>query len=207
MADFCTCGAQLPAGARFCHMCAKPQRQEDVPAREPAPAALPAGPPPPPFPAQVCFQNRVAVQIALMTASFAALLCWIFIFGFVVWLPAAGFAAVYLYHRRTGQLLSTRAGARLGWITGTFLFGITALLFTISVVAFANSAGAQAALQQQMRSVPWGDPNSAAQAVKMLQNPATLIVGLLFFLPFLFAVIMSFCAAGGALGAKLLARN
>ena len=141
-----------------------------------------------------------------MTASMAALLCWVFIFGFVIWLPAAGFLAVYLYHRRTGQLLSTGGGARMGWLTGSFLFGITALLFTISIVAFANSETALATLQQQMRSVPWGDANSAAQAVKMLQNPATLIVGLLCFLPFLFAIIMSFCAAGGALGAKILAK-
>ena len=163
-------------------------------------------PPPPPPLLGVNFRNRVAVQIALMTASMAALLCWIFIFGFVIWLPAAGFVAVYLYHRRTGQLLSTRAGARMGWLTGTFLFGITGLLFTVSVIAFANSETALEALQQQMRAVPWGDANSAAQAIRMLQNPATLVVGLLCFLPFLFAVIMAFCAVGGALGAKILAK-
>jgi hypothetical protein len=186
-------------------MCAKPQREEEV--QVPETETFHAPPPPPPlFSAQVSFRNRVAVQIALMTASIAALLCWVFIFGFVIWLPAAGFLAVHLYHRRTGQSLSTGAGARMGWLTGSFLFGITALLFVISVIAFANSETALATLQQQMRSVPWGDPNSAAQAVKMLQNPATLIIGLLCFLPFLFAVIMSFCAAGGALGAKILAK-
>jgi len=187
-------------------MCAKPQREEEFQATQPATFQPPAAPPPPPPVAQVSFHNRIAVQIALMAASMAALLCWIFVFGFVIWLPAAGFVAVHLYHRRTGQSLSPVAGARMGWITGSFLFGITALLFTISVIAFINSDTALATLQQQMRSVPWGDPNSAAQAVKMLQNPATLIIGLLCFLPLLFAIIMSFCAAGGALGAKILAK-
>ena len=35
---------------------------------------------------------------------------------------AAGFLAVYLYSRRTGQMLSLRSGARMGWITGIFSF-------------------------------------------------------------------------------------
>jgi hypothetical protein len=187
-------------------MCAKPQREEDVPTAEPVTFEAAAIPPPPPPVTQVSFRNRVAVRIALMTASMAAMLCWVFTLGFVVWLPAAGFTAVHLYHRRTGQSLSTGAGARMGWLTGAFLFGITALLFIISVIAFATSETALAAVQQQMRSMPWGDAASAAQAVKMLQNPATLVLGLLCFLPFLFAVIMSFCAAGGALGAKILAK-
>src|SRR5690349_13050214 len=108
-------------------MCAKPQREEDIPAPEPISFQPIAVPPPPPAVIPVSFRNRIAVQIALMTASMAALLCWVFIFGFVIWLPAAGFLAVYLYHRRTGQLLSTGGGARMGWLTGSFLFGITAL--------------------------------------------------------------------------------
>src|SRR5689334_2027095 len=36
MADFCTCGAQLPEDARFCHRCGKPQRNETF-AVEPTP--------------------------------------------------------------------------------------------------------------------------------------------------------------------------
>ena len=187
-------------------MCAKPQRETEFLEPEPVNAPATVAPPPPPPITQVSFRNRIAVRIALMTASMAAMLCCIFTLGFVVWLPAAGFTAVQLYHRRTGEFLSTRAGARMGWLTGTFLFGITALLFTISVLAFATNEGAIAAAEQQMRSMPWGDPAYVAQATKMLQNPATLILGLLFCLPFLFAVIMSFCAAGGALGAKILTK-
>ena len=187
-------------------MCAKPQREEDTPNPEPV-SVVPTAAPPPLLPAfvPVSFQNRVAVQIAMMTASMAALMCWIFIFGFVIWLPAAGFLAVYLYRRRTGQVLSPGAGARMGWLTGTFLFGITTLLFTISLIALANSdGGLAAAYQQQVRNMPMNDPNATAQAMKLLQSPVVLAASLLFLLGFLFAVIMSFCAAGGALGARLL---
>ena len=28
MPEFCTCGAELPPDARFCHRCGKPQREE-----------------------------------------------------------------------------------------------------------------------------------------------------------------------------------
>ena len=56
-------------------------------------------------------------------------------------MPAAGFLAVYLYHRRTGQPLTTGAGARMGWITGAFLFGIAALLFTVGFVSQVNNGG------------------------------------------------------------------
>ena len=129
--------------------------------------------------AAVGFHNRVAVQIAMMTACVAALLCSVFFILSPVWMPAAGFLAVYLYHRRTGQPLTTSAGARMGWITGAFLFGIAALLFTISLVALANSGGLTADLEQQMRRMPMADPNSTAQALKMLQSPAVLATSVL----------------------------
>ena len=189
-------------------MCAKPQREEDHPPPEPV-AVQWTAPPPLPLPAvaAVSFHNRVAVQIAMMTASVAALLCSVFFILSPLWMPAAGFLAVYLYHRRTGQPLTPSAGARMGWITGVFLFGIAALLFTISFVAVVNSGGFTADLQQQMRKMPMGDANATEQALKLLQSPAVLASSVLFLLAFLFAVIMSFCAAGGALGAKILGRN
>jgi hypothetical protein len=189
-------------------MCAKPQREEDNPPPEPVAVAYTAPPPAPPPPvATVSFHNRVAVQIAMMTACVAALLCSVFFMLSQVWMPAAGFLAVYLYHRRTGQPLTTSAGARMGWITGAFLFGIAALLFTISFVTLANSGGLSADLQAQMRKMPMGDPNATEQALKMLQSPAVMASSVLFLLAFLFAVIISFCAAGGALGAKILGRD
>jgi len=156
---------------------------------------------------QVGFHNRIAVQIGMIAACVAALLCSVFFILSPVWMSAAGFLAVYLYHRRTGQPLTTGAGARMGWITGAFLFGIAALLFTVSFVTLANSGGFAADLQQQMRRMPMSDPNATAQAVKMLQTPAGLAASVVFLLGFLVAVIMSFCAVGGALGAKILGRN
>ena len=143
----------------------------------------------------------------MMTASLATVLCSFFFILSPIWLPAAGFSSVYFYRRRTGQALTPGAGARMGWITGMFVFGIAAILSTVQVFTVVNSENGMAAIQQQMRNMPMYDPAASAQALKMLQNPVVLTLGVLFMLSFLFAVIMSFCAAGGALGAKMLGRD
>ena len=87
MSDFCTCGAELPPDARFCHRCGKPQREEPIPeSAEPPPAANPSIPPaasvflhtappagfaPPP---RVTFKNPTAVRIALIMGGITSLL-------------------------------------------------------------------------------------------------------------------------------------
>src|SRR5262249_24476384 len=134
--DVCTCGAQLPPDARFCHKCGKPQReepllqeqfdqlekQEEAPA---VPAPAPAVEPPP-----IGFHNGPAVRIAVRVGSLAFFLSRASgqlalpqAFA-LVWLLAAGFLSVFLYRRRTGQRLSVRSGAHLGWISGIFGFVI-----------------------------------------------------------------------------------
>ena len=60
----------------------------------------------------------------------------------------AGFLAVFLYSRRTGQTLSIRSGARMGWITGIFSFTLVTILFTVIMVAVSNQGG----IVQQLRS-------------------------------------------------------
>jgi len=188
-------------------MCAKPQREEDILPPEPVRTWTAPPPPPPPVLARVGFHNRVAVQIGMMTACIAALLCSLLFVLSPVWIPAAGFLAVYLYHRRTGEPISTSAGARMGWITGVFLFGIAALMFTVGFVSQANNGQFAADLQQQMRRMPMSDPEATAQALKLLESPGGQALIILFLLGFLFAVIMSFCAAGGALGAKIVGKD
>src|SRR5271155_4114977 len=136
--DVCTCGAQLLPDSRFCHKCGKPQREEAfVPPPEkvepPICVALAAAPPVAPS-----FRNPVAVRVGLFVASIATFLCLALPYGFVIWLPSAGFTAVYLFSRRTGQSLSVRGGARMGWIAGILSFVIITVMFTISTVAVST---------------------------------------------------------------------
>lgn len=206
MPDFCTCGAELPPDARFCHKCGKPQREEPAaepswettrPEREPRPAqAAPA----------INFRNRDAVRAGFLAALIAVLLNLLpyLILGCPIWLLAAGFWCVHLYNRRTGQSLSVRSGARIGWITGVFSFAIFTVFFTLSFIYAATSG--TLVDRSQLSQLPFPQ-ESLDQVIAFMQSPVGLAVNLFFSLVVLFVTFTLFAAAGGALGAKLLSKD
>jgi hypothetical protein len=207
----CTCGAQLPEDALFCHKCGKPQREIEVeqePAPTPPPIVIAAiAPAPTPELPIINFHNGTAVRIALGMGALA-FMCLIVVGQLAlpealifVWLAAAGFLAVYLYRRRTGQRLSVLNGARLGWISGIFGFVIVTILLTMFVVALSEPSVVTALREQiKTRGIPEANLD---QMIDALHSPAGITSALgLFFL--LFTVLPAF---GGALGAKLLDRD
>jgi len=209
MADYCSCGAQLPDDARFCHKCGKPQRDEPVvhELEVPTPETLVAAPVTLAMPIAPSFHHPVAVRIGLLVASIATLLFLAVPFGFVIWLPAAGFISVYLFRRRTGQSLTVRGGARMGWIAGILSFLILTVLLTMNTVALANRPGGVAGSfreELQARSVPSEQLDAFMQ---LMASPVNQALFYLFFLLILFTVISVFCTAGGALGAKVLDKD
>lgn len=212
--EFCTCGAQLPPDARFCHKCGKPQY--DYPGleeNEPAPAPLPVEvailPPTPfaPMPGEISFHNRLAVRIGFIAALAA-------VFVFLVPLPfpflrlliafvAGGFFAVFLYSRRTGQTLSIGGGARMGWITGIFSFTMLSVLFAVVMVKISNDGGLAKYLLSEL---PANDARSESVA-QAFNDPAMLVVLVLLSLGMLFVVLTALPIIGGALGAKVLEKE
>lgn len=210
MPGSCTCGARLPEDARFCHKCGKPQY--DYPGLEVEPVAEIVAPPivtapPPPPPTEISFRNRTAVRVCFLAALVAFIL-------FVLPLPfplprlmvaflAAGFLAVYLYGRRTGQTLSIRSGARMGWITGIFSFVIVTVQFTAGVLATSKDGGIAALLKAQL---PPNDARSQ-EVLKLLQEPSALAVMMIFVLLMMFLLLTVLPTLGGALGAKVLAKQ
>ncbi len=155
------------------------------------------------------FRDPVAVRVGLSMASLAAMLSWVpFInLGFLIWWLAAGFFAVYLYTRRTGQTLSFRNGLRMGWITGVLTFAITTVLFTISMISLAMSSGGLAGVyRQQLQSMQVHDPN-LDQALRLFETPAGIATALLFTLVVFFTMITVLCTAGAALAAKVVGRD
>ena len=213
MPEFCTCGAELPPDARFCHRCGKPQREEVIPenVERQAAVALAArlvAPSAATIPA-VSFHNPMAVRIGLTMGSAAAVMTWLPViqFGFAIWWILAGFFSVYLYRRRTGHLLNMASGLRMGWVTGVLTSAILTVLIalTLSLVALSKG-GLPAFYQEQLRTMQWDEAN-IQQAVKALNSPAVLVTSIISFLLFVFAIVTFFCTAGGALGAKFGARE
>lgn len=163
-------------------------------------------------PPEINFHNRAAVRIGFLSAglvSFANLLplpppgviLWL-----LVWLFAGGFFSVYLYRRRTGQVVSIRGGARMGWITGTFCFAIATVLFTISMLVISTRGGVADFFHKQL-AMQRADDANIRQFVEVLQNPAGLATIILLSLLFLFVFFTMVSTVGGAFGAKVLTKD
>jgi hypothetical protein len=211
----CTCGAQLPPDALFCHKCGKPQRELLEPDPEPVveeavtAAPVPGAPiaPAPVASTPIGFHNGPAVRVALL-AGVLSIVIWgiggriappVF---FPVWMILSGMLAAFLYKLRTGQRLSAIGGARLGWISGIFGLVIIAILFGVFATAMVNDPATASSIRQQFAQS--GQPGADFDTfVKELRSPSTwLLVLPLFFL--LFTILSAF---GGAIAARLLDRD
>jgi hypothetical protein len=207
VAEFCTCGAQLPPDARFCHKCGKPQRDEPVFVEaqpEPLPPLRPVVEQPP---AQITFHNSTAVRIALFAALLVYLLLTVSVQVYLtqgwplLWLVLSGLLAVYLYHRRTGQHLSIMSGARMGWLTGLFAFAISVVLLTLIALALKDPTMAESWRQQM--SAHGASDASAKQMLDALHSPS----GVMEILLGLFVFFTLLPMVGGALGAKFFRKG
>jgi hypothetical protein len=209
MPEFCTCGAQLPPDALFCHKCGKPQREipgaiaaEEVKDRieiHLAPPVFQTADPP-----RVDFRNPVAVRIALLLAVSATVLA-VFL-PFLNWL-AAGFFAVWFYRRKTGARVNVGAGVRLGWITGVLTFGLASVVFALALTPAALNGQLADTIRQQLHNLPRQDPATVQALGELLRSGSGIALILVLYLAVLFLMITFLSMAGGALGAKLTGRS
>lgn len=203
----CTCGATLPEDARFCHKCGKPQYEEDVArlaAQEIVPApVLPQVPPALPGASGVSFRNGRALGITFLVAivTLVAMITVGVLFQplFPVVLCAGGFVATMIYNSKAKQPLSTAGGARLGWMTGLWLFLAFAVMLVATAVVVSNPDG-----WQEIKSM-WARFPQASPLVSMSQHD--VLVQLLIAFPFFFLLFTLLPGLGGILGAKLSRRR
>lgn len=157
---------------------------------------------------EISFRNRTAVRIGFVMALLAIIALMIpgpvlfQILRFFGVFFLAGLLGTFWYVRRTGQRLSMRGGARLGWITGIFSFVLFMIMFTLLIVAVTTPGGAAA-----FRTGPgMNDPN-VQQALKALSDPATAVTGIVATLIMMFILLTTLPMLGGAVGAKLAAKD
>jgi hypothetical protein len=208
VAEYCTCGAELPPDARFCHKCGKPQRDEPAIEQPEAAAAPPAAPPQatPPPPPGIGFRNPLAFRIGILSAMLALLLTMVLVEAWPLWLAAAGFLGVYLYGRRSGQSMTTRNGAKMGWITGVFSFGVISLPFTVAYVQEITGPDHLNRMRQQLTSFAF--PAAVQdQVIAFLQTPLGITTQVVTLLVMLFVMLTLFPLIGGLLAAKVLGRK
>ena len=188
--------------------------EEAQPPLEPAVTVEPrldAAPPLPPPPADVSFRNGAAVRVGFVAAAMMQLLTTVsaavgasLLMPFILF--AGGFFSVSLYRRRTGSGLSVANGARIGWITGVFAFVIMTVFFTLGMAAMAGSGELLKAYRESASSL--GLPQEAADQVqKVLNDPSSFALSIVFGLGLQFLVLTLVCSLGGALGARFQARR
>ena len=173
---------------------------------EPEPAPPPTvpvwTPPVAPAPA-IGFHNRAAVSVALISGIAGFLLS--VLSGRVepaassLGLIAAGFLAVFLYQRRTGQRLTVMHGAHLGWISGLFGFAITAVILALVAVLLSDQSLVES-MRQQLQGTASGQQAQIDQMIQIIHNPPVMLMGV----AVTFLLFTVFPAFGGALGAKFL---
>lgn len=195
-------------GAAFCHRCGKAQREFLVQEKE-EPVELPviAVPPPPPTVLPVSFANSAAVRVGFLAASVASMLDalpWVDAL-FLLWSGLAGYFSVILYRKRTGQALTVRSGAKMGWITGVLNAVIVIVFFTLTFVATVSDF--TSVYRQQLSLLQARDPASYARASGFLESPYALATGVIFLLFFLFVFFSLAGVAGGALSAKFAKKD
>ena len=200
MADFCSCGAELPPDALFCHKCGKPQREILAPEPEKQEPVVfqPAAPPPIREILPLNFRNSAAVRIALLVAVTATVA--FFIMPFLNWV-FGGFFAVFFYRRRTGFLLNLGAGMHMGWMTGVLAFALYMVPFAIQMPQIGNM------LQDRLRSMSPQDPAMAQEMIRFFQTGSGFAIAIGFSLLFMFLIITFLSIAGGALAAKVVGRG
>ena len=112
-------------------------------------------------------------------------------------LVAAGFTAAVLYKGQSAEPLSTAAGARLGWMTGIWLFLVIAL--GAACFAFLLNSSAADDILKQLQANP--------QFAKYYENPREFLQTLPLGLVQGFFLVTLLPGLGGILGAKLSTRG
>ena len=118
---------------------------------------------------------------------------------FPFFLCGVGFVAVRIYRSRSPEILSAAAGARLGWMTGLWLFLVVAVLLTMTSIFVASPEG-----WEQMRAA-WAKIPQAAKLSHMTQHE--FLMQMLIGLPFVFLMLTLLPGLGGLLGAKFFTRR
>jgi hypothetical protein len=201
----CTCGANLPEDARFCHKCGKPQFEEDI---ERISAGEPTTPVQGPIDVPgiktvpIGFGNMRAVAITMAAAAIALIALFLAaaispVLGPVV-LCSAGFAAARFYRKRTAEPLSPGGGAYLGLMTGIWLFLVVAICAAITSIYVASPTGREV-LRAAMPKMP--------EIAKLLDDPHQFLINLMEgLIPMFFLATIS-AALGGMLAARMSARR
>lgn len=201
-------------GARFCHKCGRPLFDEPLLQEAPPEPEQPSpsiAPPLQPTVTEISFRNRIAVNVGLAVGGMAIVANQVTslvssmalqMLSIPMLSLLSGLFAVWLYRRRTGETLSVRNGARLGWITGVFSFMITIMIITASVALVGIDK-----LQETFRDPRFASQFASSDMERIFSDREAFTGLLIAVLGVIFVLYAITASIGGALGAKMLEKD
>ncbi len=172
---------------------------------------------PPPLPsvreAVINFGNKTAVGVSVMAAAVTLFLLILLTLAVPsgVLAPllfcAGGFLAATLYTRASGEALSPRSGARMGFMTCLWGFLVVLLFFVLLAAAIASPDIRHSLLLQMQQMQQMQNSPQMAQNLKLLENPTDFIAPTIVAVALMFFVWTLLSMLGGMIGARLSNRN
>jgi hypothetical protein len=168
---------------------------------------------PPAQPLPINFQNGVAVRVAFFNAILVWILATFPIGGTAglllmpVIVGSGGFLSVLFYTKSTGEFLSVSSGARMGWITGVFVFAIFIVFITAGLlVASYQGIDLVAASRKALEEAK--TPSASIEMwMEVMRSPGSIAVMVVLGAAIYLGMITLPMIVGGAVAAKMLDRG
>ncbi len=207
------CGHTIEEGRPFCPQCGAPQIRVAVPEPATASSAVTEGSA---VPSEARLEHPAlpgtpsgsfALQACGLAAASAAALMFLGLTPLVAAL-AAGFLSTAFLRRRHESSIRPGAGARLGAMSGIFLFIIAGALETLIIVTAHKTADLRAEMLDKIQQAASRYPASDVQPfLDFAKSPNGFTFMLVASLIFGFVAFVALGAIGGVLGATLFGRR
>jgi hypothetical protein len=151
--------------------------------------------------------RQAAVRSALNAGAIAAVLC-LLPWGFIVAMPMAGYFGVRLYrHRSLPQVLSPRAGFRIGALSGLFGFLIFAVLAVVVTLAAQAEDKLRSAIIEAVQRAQALYPDHRLQWFDYFTTPHGMVVYVILSAVFSWAAFVLLSGLGGAISASFFRKK
>jgi hypothetical protein len=151
---------------------------------------------------------RLNARMAAVSAIVSALLMFLGLNPFVAALVAGGLAVALLRWRGLQDAMNARAGARLGALSGLFLFCVSSVLEGLVILTLHKGTEVRTEMLDRMQQVASRYPGAEVQPfLDFVRSPGGFTLMMIASLVFGFVAFLVLGSLGGLCGAMLMGRK
>jgi hypothetical protein len=174
---------------------------------QPPAEPVPVGQPGPRAPAAIDWSQALPAALA---AGVLLAISWVIPFAqYLLWTLAGGALCVLFYaRRRPGAAITPAMGARLGATAGLIGFAFFSVILAVQLLLLGGGGKLRDQLQEMVRQSAAHNPDPRVQEmIQRMSSPEGLAVMITLGMVMFLVGFVAFCAAGGAVGARLFGRR